>query len=233
MWKRIGLLLGAVIAAFAVTGAGHHRPMTNGPESRAVAEAVDALTHAGVTSGSGPAATNTKSLTEIIPADFADVMGYQPKSVATENGHEMLIKPSGDCSAPGPDHLWASFESACQTHDLGYDLLRYAAQAGGELGPWARSAIDDQFSATVHSQCDEPAGREDLGCHALAGIATTAVSLNSWRQGDGVPVSEDGAPYAAAAAVIFLALAGPPLFAAARTRLSNSAALAKPVVMAK
>ncbi|UFS96369.1 hypothetical protein [Nocardia huaxiensis] len=119
-----------------------------------------------------------------VPADFAQVEGYEP---AVVDG--LLVNPGGDCSSPVT--LPAEFDLACKAHDLGYDLLRYAAERGQPLGPWARQSIDAALEQRMHESCS---ARTDVlsrtRCQVMASIATAAVDLNSIRQDYGVPVHE-------------------------------------------
>ncbi|MFJ4650492.1 hypothetical protein ACIP5Y_04355 [Nocardia sp. NPDC088792] len=120
----------------------------------------------------------------VIPADFAAEEGYQP---VVRDG--MLINPNGDCSSPVP--LPSEFDLACKAHDLGYDLLRYASSHGQPLGPWARQTADAGLERRMHAACaDRTDAVSYAQCQVMAGIATTAVDLNSIRQGYGVPIYE-------------------------------------------
>ncbi|MEC3954609.1 hypothetical protein VMT65_16335 [Nocardia sp. CDC153] len=119
-----------------------------------------------------------------IPEDFVTTAGYRP---VVEAG--MLLNPGGDCSSPVP--LPAEFDLACKSHDLGYDLLRYAAAHGQPLGPWARQTVDAALERRMHAACDvreNPLSRTQ--CQVMADIATTAVDLNSIRQDYGDPIYE-------------------------------------------
>ena len=200
--------MATIAAAFAITGAGFHHPETNGPESRAAAHAVAVFT--GLADGDPATA---------VPTDFADVMGYEPVVVAAPGGVPVLVKPAGDCSSAFGATTF-DFDLVCKHHDLGYDLLRYAAHTGGELGPWARRAIDDRLASTMHEQCVAIDGGP--ACRIVAWISEHAVRANSWRQGQGVPVSERGAPYLVAGGLIGAAVAGPPLAGRFRTRWRRS-----------
>jgi hypothetical protein len=204
MLGRLGLALAAIAAAFAITGAGFHHPETTGPESRAAAHAVAVFT--GLADG---------DLATAIPADFGDVMGYEPVVVAAPGGVPTLVKPAGDCSSAFGATIF-DFDLACKHHDLGYDILRYAARTGGELGPWARRAIDDRLATTMHEQCVAIDGGP--ACRTVAWISEHAVRANSWRQGQGVPVSEKGSPYLVAGGLMGAAFAGPPLAGRLRAR---------------
>lgn len=204
MAGRVVLALAAIVAAFAVTGAGTHQPETAGPENPAAARAVAVLT--GLADG---------DLTTALPADFREVMGYEPTAVTSAGGARMYLKPAGDCSSPfGPTTF--DFDLVCKQHDFGYDLLRYAARTGGELGPWARRAIDTQLAVTMDEQC--AAVDRGPACHAVAWAGARGVEINSWRQGYGLPVSEQGAPYVLAIALIAGAVAGPPIVSRLRAR---------------
>lgn len=119
-----------------------------------------------------------------LPDDFRAVTGYRPRVV-----EGILVAPQGSCSSPVP--LPAEFETPCKAHDLGYDLLRYAQHTGHPLGEWARRDLDRALADRMLSACrhrPDPLAR--TRCTAMAGIAATAVDLNSRRQGYGVPVVE-------------------------------------------
>lgn len=119
-----------------------------------------------------------------IPADFVELVGYRPAAV-----DGLLVAPDGACSSPVS--LPPEFDTPCKAHDLGYDLLRYAARRGVPLGPWARQALDQALDLRMHAAC---ATRTDpllrARCDTVAEIAATAVELNSRRQEYGVPVEE-------------------------------------------
>jgi hypothetical protein len=139
----------------------------NGPARAAVLELV----------GAQPDTAN-------LPDDFAVTAGYTP-----EIRGGLLVDPAGACSSP--IRLPADFTVACQAHDLGYDLLRYAYDHGEPLGPWARQAVDGAFGHRLHGVCadrPDPVGR--LGCELMATTADTAVDLNSRRQNYATPRPE-------------------------------------------
>ncbi|GAA3386046.1 hypothetical protein [Cryptosporangium minutisporangium] len=109
-----------------------------------------------------------------LPGDFAATMGYRPVRV-----DGAWVAPEGACSAPtGPTRY--DFSVACRAHDLGYDLLRYAARIGEPLGPWARAAIDAAFGRALDARC--AALRGAIGCPVAAGAYHAVVVANSWRQ---------------------------------------------------
>ena len=70
--------------------------------------------------------------TAAAPGDFAAVMGYTPRVAKLADGRERSINPDGYCSVPGEGRPFA-FDTACQAHDYGYDLLRYAQRRGEPL----------------------------------------------------------------------------------------------------
>lgn len=99
----------------------------------------------------------------------------------------------GSCSVPGG---YAGFADACRTHDLGYDLLRYASETGRPLGPWARLGMDRRFHHDMLSTC------HGFGCRVLAHVYWLGVGLNSVRQGFTTPTKEPIAPWAMAAMLV-------------------------------
>ncbi|WP_137876147.1 hypothetical protein [Rhodococcus sp. Q] len=158
---------------------------------------------------SGPAATTITALTSTgaaaaaatVPIDFADVVGYRP---VLRDG--MLVNPNGDCSSPVP--LPGEFDTACQGHDLGYDLLRYADRSGEQLGPWARRALDRQLDERLHAACaTRPDDVTRASCSVVASTAAAAVDTNSWRQDYAAPRPEPVAAYAAGIGILLLAAA--------------------------
>ncbi|PZF79565.1 phospholipase A2 [Jiangella anatolica] len=199
MRNRIGLLLAAILASFALTGAGQVQT-PSAPQNEPAAHAVAVLT------GRGAAAAGSDSdLAAALPADFAAVMGYRPVAVTEPDGSVHLTDPDGGCSWLGDTTY--DFGRACRSHDLGYDLLRYATVKGGELGPWARRAVDDRFAADLRARCAAVDG--GAGCAALARVTAGAVGFNSWRQGYGNPGDEAVWPYLVSAVLIAGAAVGP------------------------
>ena len=105
------------------------------------------------------------------------VLGYRPSIV-----DDHPANPHGGGSSPVP--MPARFEPLCRVHDLGYDLLRAAARSGHPLGPWARLRLDATLVAAMERSCGDPV------CRGAAETARIALSMNTWRQRDGVPVVE-------------------------------------------
>lgn len=122
----------------------------------------------------------------VVPADFDAVLGYRPQA---QSG--TLARADGSCSTPfgiGP----SSFEPACRTHDLGYDLLRYAEKTDGRLAAWARLRLDLRLYTDLRGTCADPR------CRATAALYLVSLTGNSVRQGFTAPTSEPTSPWAAA-----------------------------------
>jgi hypothetical protein len=116
-----------------------------------------------------------------VPADFESVMGYRPQ---VRDG--LLVDPEGTCSSPIP--LPEGFTPACAEHDLGYDLLRYAALTGDPLDAWARTAVDDRLSQRMRAVCAAlHSASERAVCSTAAFVTASTVEVNSVRQFRGVP----------------------------------------------
>ncbi|HEX6517145.1 MAG TPA: hypothetical protein VF049_16380 [Nocardioidaceae bacterium] len=163
------LLLGVVLVSVAIQTWSLALPAAAWKGSRPAARVVRALT------GGHPSRARAA-----LPSDFAATLGYRPVLRAG-----VLLRPDGSCSSPVP--LPVAFEPSCRRHDLGYDLLRYAAAHGRPLGSWARVAVDRQLWRGMHAACGR---RPALRCRAAALVAYVAVRANSLRQGDGVPGAE-------------------------------------------
>lgn len=118
-----------------------------------------------------------------VPADFVDDIGYEPVPAAGT-----LINPNGGCSTPGaigPE----VFDTACRTHDLGYDVLRYAEQEGVRLNAQARFELDRRLYTDLLATCETPT------CMATATAYFATVSANSIRQGYKAPHAEPTMPW--------------------------------------
>jgi hypothetical protein len=115
--------------------------------------------------------------TSYFPDALVAELGYRP---GTHDGY--AENPDGDCSSPVP--LPDSFEPACRTHDLGYDLLRVAHRTGEPIPSDTRRALDRRMAAQMRASCT------DDGCRVMAAVAHTAVAANTLRQRNGAPVEE-------------------------------------------
>lgn len=188
-------------------------------ENPAAARAIEVL----ATGDARAAEALPTDFAEAVPTDFAEVMGYSPKAV-----DGTLTHPDGSCSSPVP--LPSEFDTACKAHDLGYDLLRYAHKSDGELGPWARRAVDQRLETDMHAACDTRADQQSRTfCFAMADVASAAVNGNSWRQHNLTPVDETAKTFAlgsgaAALAVVCTQLA----FARRRTRTATTSPSTSP-----
>ncbi|MFG1921398.1 phospholipase A2 [Cryptosporangium sp. NPDC048952] len=132
-----------------------------------------------------------------VPGDFEVVMGYLP---VREGG--VWVAPHGACSAPTGATRY-DFAAACKAHDLGYDLLRYAARVGKPLGPWAREAVDAAFGRALAARCASVDGA--VGCRAAAAAYHGVVVANSWRQDWRDPRPEPWLPWVLVATALTLA----------------------------
>lgn len=109
-----------------------------------------------------------------VPADFATRMGYQPVLEGADASN-----PDGGCSSPVP--MPTAFEPLCRTHDLGYDMLRYADRIGHPLGAWARLGLDTALVTRMREACHNPL------CTGGAELARVGLAVNTWNEGDGPP----------------------------------------------
>lgn len=129
-----------------------------------------------------------------VPKDFAKVMRYEPVTATLADGTTRLINPTGGCSVPGEGRPF-DFTVACQAHDYGYDLLRYAERTGHPLDAAARTGIDTRFAADLRTQCvATTTGTQLAACTATADVFRAGVGFNSWRQMSGPPVDAGGLP---------------------------------------
>ncbi|MEH3156820.1 MAG: hypothetical protein PGN29_16360 [Gordonia paraffinivorans] len=160
------LVFAAVLAALVVEDRGHPGAPDAADLRTAPGAAVLALT--------GPHPMD--AVAEL--RDARTTLGYSPVVV---DGHP--ANPHGGCSSPVP--MPTRFEPLCAVHDLGYDLLRWAARSGHPLGPWARLRLDGELVAAMRRSCHDPT------CAAAADLARVGLMVNTWRQHDGVPVVED------------------------------------------
>jgi hypothetical protein len=137
-----------------------------------------------------------------VPPDFAAVMGYRPVRATDAAGHTWWVSPHGACSAPTGATRY-DFSLPCRAHDLGYDLLRYAARTGHPLGTWARRSIDAAFGRALTARCATTHSSE--GCAVAAAVYHGAVVANSWRQDWRAPNPEPALPWILLATALTLA----------------------------
>ncbi len=139
----------------------------------------------------------------MLPADFKAVTGVEVATQRALDGTVRAIHVGGGCSAPwGDDSTRWDFGTPCRSHDLGYDLLRYAEKKGSPLGTDLREALDDRLSEDMYATCDvNPRGTPEL-CRSVAGLYTAGLVVNSWHQRWGPPVNEPLPPLLAGAVVI-------------------------------
>lgn len=148
----------------------------------------------------------------VVPADFAAVMGYEPVTATLADGSARLVNPRGSCSVPGEGRPF-DFAVACQAHDFGYDMLRYASRTGAPMPASAREDIDNLLTHDLHVQCSH-----QEACDATVAVYQAAVEFNTWRQVFGPPVDQSGLPRTAG--LILLGFVG--VFVLVRRRLLAS-----------
>jgi len=198
MWA---LLQATVVVAMllAVSGAGSPAMILSGRGDSETVSAVELLITG---QGSGP--DRRTELVASIPEDYVSVMGYRPEVIEINNALS-LAKPIGTCSSPV--HLVFDMEPTCKGHDLGYDLLRYAAAIGAPLGVWARPLIDDWWFANMHQRCESVhSGLTVLACHGQVLATEAVINVNTWREGYGPPIEENPWRYLGAAVLLPLTL---------------------------
>jgi hypothetical protein len=164
------------------------------------------------------ASASARPLAEI-PADFATVMGYRPTTVTLADGESVAVNPRGGCSVPIGE-VSADIQTACQAHDLGYDLLRYARGQGIDVGPDARRGVDARFAKDLAVQCAARPAQERTRCDAAALVFASAVRFNSWRQLDGPPVAGSGMARTVGLGLVTIVLGGLGVLAVRRRRQS-------------
>ncbi|MFD2399373.1 phospholipase A2 [Prauserella oleivorans] len=126
-----------------------------------------------------------------------------PGQAAALDGTVRAVHVDGGCSTPwGDDDTRWDFGTACRSHDLGYDLLRYAEKKGHPLGPEVREALDDRLSADMHAACAHNPQDSASACEAVASVYSAGLVVNSWHQRWGPPVGEPIVPMLAGVAVI-------------------------------
>jgi len=93
------------------------------------------------------------------------------------------MRVNGDHCSKSPDTGWAwNFKNACDTHDLGYDLLRFFRMGGA-----ARIAVDGLFLSDMSSDCKGRSFINRKTCQSTAHAYWAAIAANSLSQYYGVP----------------------------------------------
>src|SRR4051812_25714938 len=141
-----------------------------------------------------------------LPADFTEVSGRAPVHMRAPDGTLRAVHPGGGCSSPWGDTRW-DYSVGCKAHDLGYDMLRYAARKGQPLAPSLRERLDDRLSADMHAQCRYNPRGSPAFCEVVASLYTVGLVVNSWHQRWGPPQTEPVGPWSVAMVVIMLLVA--------------------------
>lgn len=195
------LLLLVLVVGFGFL-ASRSEPLPDAAEPRGdvamAAQALDSLTDP---------ATSADALHQL-PPDFQQVSDGAVGHETARDGTVRTVHVGGGCSAPwGDDSTRWDFGAPCRSHDLGYDLLRYADEKGQPLGPEAREALDTRLSEDMHATCEANPLGTGGACHAVAGVYTAGLDVNSWHQRWGPPVPEAIGPLLAGVVVIGVLLA--------------------------
>lgn len=123
----------------------------------------------------------------MVPAHGGDRSTFSGDYAPVVDEDGFPTDPTGQCSSPVP--LPDSFEPACGTHDLGYDLLRVADSKGEEIPTDLRPSMDRQLVTRIGGTCPS-AVLPKVGCRLTVTAVDAVLSVNTWRQGSGAPVSE-------------------------------------------
>ncbi|OLT43672.1 phospholipase [Saccharomonospora sp. CUA-673] len=198
---RVLLLLVVVVGFGFLASRSEPAAAPQGPPNGDVAQAAQA-----VESMSDPA-TSADALHQL-PADFAEVTGSAVGHEQAMDGTVRTVNTDGGCSAPwGDDSTRWDFGAACRSHDLGYDLLRYADGKGQPLPPEARESLDTRLAGDMRATCEANPRGTERACEAVAGVYTAGLEVNSWHQRWGPPVPEAIGPLLAGVAAIGVLLA--------------------------
>ncbi|HEX2132499.1 MAG TPA: phospholipase A2 [Actinophytocola sp.] len=189
----VAMLLAA--AAFAVIASRPNPPVPHEPtgDVAKVAQAIEAQLDPG--SGRDPIA--------LLPEDFTEVSGRDPVHREAPDGTMRAVHPDGGCSSPWGDTRW-DYSVGCKAHDLGYDMLRYAAAKGQPLAPDLRERLDDRLSMDMHAQCELNPRGSPASCEVVASLYTVGLVVNSWHQRWGPPRNEPVGVWSIAMVVILL-----------------------------
>lgn len=166
-------------------------PLT--PEAAAARQAIEQL----IAPGNGAA------VLAALPDDFTASTGVEVGLRQAPDGTSRAVHLGGGCSTPWGDQptRWR-FGVACKAHDLGYDLLRYAAAHGRPLDPELRGSLDARLTADMHGRCAAASTESSQSCTFVAWLYQAGFVLNSWHQRWGPPVGKPQAPMLAGVAAI-------------------------------
>ncbi|NYI89757.1 hypothetical protein HNR02_003080 [Amycolatopsis endophytica] len=190
------LVLSLAVVTFGFVASRPAAPADQGPPTGGALQAqqaIEALVHPGP----------QPSALALLPADFTQVTGIVPGQQQARDGTVRAVHTDGGCSAPwGDDNTKWDYGVPCKAHDLGYDLLRYAAAVGHPLGPDVRAALDHRLSTDMHAACDINPMDSPRTCRLVATLFTAGLDVNSWHQRWGPPVGDPIGPLLAGVAVI-------------------------------
>jgi hypothetical protein len=141
-----------------------------------------------------------------LPPDFTGLTDRDPVHMRAPDGTVRAVHPGGGCSSPWGDTRW-DYSVGCKAHDLGYDMLRYAARKGQPLSPELRERLDDRLSMDMHAQCRLNPRGSPAFCEVVASLYTVGLVVNSWHQRWGPPQNEPVGPWSVAMIVIMLLIA--------------------------
>jgi hypothetical protein len=197
-WGRV-TVVAAVVLACGVIGSRPVGPQ-DGPVTGPAQAAADAIEDLLAPSASRDPLAH-------LPADFSAMLGATPIVVRQSDGVLRGVHPHGGCSAPwGDDNTTWDYGVGCSAHDLGYDLLRYAAKTGHPLGSDYRARLDDRLKYDMHHQCTVNPKGAGASCTVVAALYGVGLDFNSWRQRWGPPRYEPVWPDLAGLGVVCLLL---------------------------
>jgi len=197
-WSTSGwlLLVLLVVFAFGLIASRPPSPPDQGPPTGdvlAAQNAIEALVHPGP----------RPDALALLPKDFTALSGVSPGALPARDGTVRAVHVDGGCSTPwGDDNTKWDYAVPCKSHDLGYDLLRYADRKGHPLGPEVRAALDGRLSADMHHACDLNPMNSALTCRVVASLYSAGLVVNSWHQRWGPPVGDPIGPMVAGVLVI-------------------------------
>ncbi|NIH87429.1 phospholipase A2 [Amycolatopsis granulosa] len=190
------LVLSLAVLTFGFVASRPDTPPDQGPPTGgalAAQQAIEALVHP------GPQPTALA----LLPKDFTRVTGVVPGQTQARDGTVRAVHTDGGCSTPwGDDNTKWDYAVPCKAHDLGYDLLRYAAAVGHPLGPDIRAALDQRLSTDMHATCGINPMGSPRTCRLVASLYSAGLVVNSWHQRWGPPVGDPIGPLLAGVAVI-------------------------------